>query len=82
MPALGRGETVLLVEDEQSLRHLAGRILTGHGYQVCAVATAVDALDPARDLRQPIDLLLTDVVMPGMLGNEVTWCRGRPLSRG
>jgi len=70
-PALGRGETVLLVKDEQSLRQLASRILTGNGYQVCAVATAVDALDQAGDLRQPIDLLLTDVVMPGMLGNEV-----------
>jgi CheY-like chemotaxis protein len=71
-----------MVEDEQSLRQLAGRILTGNGYQVGAVTTAVDALDQAGDLRQPIDLLLTDVVMPGILGNEVTRCRGRPLSRG
>jgi len=69
--APGRGETVLVVEDEQSLRDLAARILIRNGYQVCAATTAADALRHASDLHQPIDLLLTDVVMPEMLGNQV-----------
>jgi signal transduction histidine kinase/CheY-like chemotaxis protein len=67
----GRGETILLVEDEASLRDLASRILTRHGYQVRAPRTATEAPVIASDPAQPIDLLLTDVVMPEMLGNEV-----------
>jgi PAS domain S-box-containing protein len=67
----GRGETILLVEDETSLRKLAARILTRNGYQVRAALTAAEALGIASDTGQPIDLLLTDVVMPEMLGNEV-----------
>jgi two-component system cell cycle sensor histidine kinase/response regulator CckA len=67
----GRGETILLVEDETSLQELASRILTRNGYQVRAARTAADAPAIAADTSQPIDLLLTDVVMPEMLGNEV-----------
>jgi PAS domain S-box-containing protein len=70
-PAPGRGETILLVEDEASLWELSRRILVRNGYQVCPAATAVDAVRHASDLAQPIDLLLTDLVMPDMLGNEV-----------
>ena len=67
----GRGETILLVEDEASLQELASRILTRNGYEVRAARTAADAPAIAGDTSQPIDLLLTDVVMPEMLGNEV-----------
>ncbi len=67
----GHGETILLVEDEESLRELTRRILTRHGYQVCAVAGGRKAVERAREPDQPIDLLLTDVIMPEMLGNEV-----------
>lgn len=67
----GRGETILLVEDEASLRELASRILTRNGYHVRAASTAAEAPGNAEDTGQPIDLLLTDVVMPEMLGNEV-----------
>jgi signal transduction histidine kinase/PAS domain-containing protein len=67
----GRGETILLVEDEASLQELAGRILARNGYQVRAARTAAEAPSIAGDTTQPIDLLLTDVVMPEMLGNEV-----------
>ena len=67
----GRGETILLVEDETSLQELAARILTRNGYQVRAARTAAEAPGIAGDTGQPIDLLLTDVVMPEMLGNEV-----------
>jgi hypothetical protein len=67
----GRGETILLLEDETSLQELASRILTRNGYQVRAARTAAEAPSIAGDTGQPIDLLLTDVVMPEMLGNEV-----------
>ncbi len=67
----GHGETILLVEDEEDLRELACRILTRNGYQVCAATTSPDAVCRAGDLEQTIDMLLTDVVMPEMLGNEV-----------
>jgi signal transduction histidine kinase/CheY-like chemotaxis protein len=67
----GHGETILLVEDEASLKELASRILTRNGYQVRAARTAPEAPAIAADPGQPIDLLLTDVVMPEMLGNEV-----------
>jgi signal transduction histidine kinase/ActR/RegA family two-component response regulator len=67
----GRGETILLVEDEASLRGLADRILTKNGYHVRAASTAAEAPGIAGETEQPIHLLLTDVVMPEMLGNEV-----------
>jgi PAS domain S-box-containing protein len=69
--ARGQGETILLVEDEESLRKLTNRILTHAGYVVCAAASGADAVRVAGDPAQLIDLLLTDVVMPEMLGNEV-----------
>jgi PAS domain S-box-containing protein len=67
----GHGETILLVEDEASLRELARRILADHGYQVCVADNGADAVRRARDPAQPVDLLLTDVIMPEMLGHEV-----------
>jgi nitrogen-specific signal transduction histidine kinase len=67
----GRGETILLVEDEESLREIARRILAGNGYVVIAAESAEDAVRIATDPEQHIDLLLTDMVMPQMLGNEV-----------
>ncbi len=67
----GRGETILVAEDEESLAALVHRILTRNGYRVHAATTPHDALTRASDLDQHIDLLLTDAVMPGMLGNEV-----------
>jgi len=67
----GHGETILVVEDEASLRELTSRILVRSGYQVCVVASGSEAVRQASDPAQPIDLLLTDVVMPEMLGNEV-----------
>ena len=67
----GHGETILLVEDEESLRQLTSRILARNGYRVCLAASGPDAVQRASDPAQVIDLLLTDVIMPGMLGNEV-----------
>jgi PAS domain S-box-containing protein len=67
----GHGETILLVEDEAGLQQMVGRILARNGYQVCDAATGEDAVRRARDHAQRIDLLLTDVIMPGMPGDEV-----------
>jgi len=67
----GRGETILLVEDEEILADIVYRLLVRNGYRVCIATAPGDALHHARDLSQPIDLLLTDAVMPKMLGNEV-----------
>jgi PAS domain S-box-containing protein len=67
----GCGEAILLVEDEESLRELTRRILMRNGYQVCAVSSGAEAVRLAGDPGQQIDMLLTDVVMPEMLGNEV-----------
>jgi CheY-like chemotaxis protein len=64
-------ETVLLVEDATSVRELARQALERHGYRVIAAADGRQALDLAEAERGRIDLLLTDLVMPGMGGREV-----------
>ncbi|MEW5422367.1 response regulator [Amorphus sp. 3PC139-8] len=60
--------TILLVEDEDTIRAFAARALTTRGYQVHAAPTGEDALAIARELGGRIDLLVSDVVMPEMDG--------------
>ena len=60
--------TILLVEDEDQVRSLTSSILSRHGYRVLTAASGAEALQIARDHSEPIHLLLTDVVMPGMNG--------------
>jgi CheY-like chemotaxis protein len=67
----GHGETLLVVEDEAALRDVAGRILSGAGYQVLAADGGAQALELAAHHEGVIDLLVSDVVMPGMLGKEL-----------
>jgi PAS domain S-box-containing protein len=64
-------ETVLVVEDSDDLREIVDRILTQNGYKVIVAANGPDALAIARDFAGHIDLLLTDVIMPQMQGNEL-----------
>jgi two-component system cell cycle sensor histidine kinase/response regulator CckA len=64
-------ETVLLVEDEAALRPLLRAALEGGGYRVFDAASAEAALSLAGALGAPIDLLLTDLVMPGFSGPEL-----------
>jgi len=67
---LGSG-TILLVEDEESLRELSCRLLEGMGYTVIEAANGADAIRIARQYADQIQLLVTDVVMPGMSGREL-----------
>jgi two-component system, cell cycle sensor histidine kinase and response regulator CckA len=66
-----RGETILVVEDEDAVRRLTCRILTREGYTVLEAPDGRHALDTWDEHPGQIDLLLTDVVMPGMSGKEL-----------
>ncbi len=69
-PGGGAGETVLIVEDEPAMREVTRRILSRSGYTVIAAATGHEAIEIAASHTGDIDVLLTDVVMPQMLGKE------------
>ena len=69
-PAPALRERVLVVEDEASLRTLVERMLTRGGYEVVSAASGREALE-AMAREAPFDLLLTDVMMPGMPGPEL-----------
>jgi len=64
-------ERILLVEDEESLRSLVRECLEASGYSVVEARRGVEALELAARSNEPIQLLLTDVVMPGMSGREL-----------
>jgi two-component system, cell cycle sensor histidine kinase and response regulator CckA len=74
--SVGNG-TILIAEDETSLRTLACNILEACGYTVLQAADGEEALAISRKYRGAIEVLLTDVVMPGMGGKELA----RELSR-
>ena len=65
------GETILVVEDEDAVRRLTCRILSRQGYRVLEAPDGHRALDTWDEHGSEIDLLLTDVVMPGMSGKEL-----------
>ena len=64
-------ETVLFVEDEQSILGLGQKILEGYGYTVISASSPRDALDLAKAYQGPIHLLITDVVLPEMNGKAL-----------
>jgi CheY-like chemotaxis protein len=69
---LPRGdETIMVVEDDDEVRNLAIRILSGQGYKVLEAPQGVDAFLICGEHEGPIHLLLTDVVMPKMSGREL-----------
>jgi hypothetical protein len=68
--ATSRG-TILLAEDEDGVRRVSRRVLTRAGYRVIDASSGAEALQRAKEHAGPIDLLLTDLVMPGMSGREL-----------
>ena len=67
----GGSETVLLVEDEESVRELVRETLESRGYKVLEAENGERGFQTAKDYSGRIDLLITDVVMPGMGGREL-----------
>jgi two-component system, cell cycle sensor histidine kinase and response regulator CckA len=71
-PHSAAGNVILIAEDNEGVRALTVRILTGAGYRVFEGCDGVDALDTLRSLPEPVDLLISDVMMPRMNGSELT----------
>jgi two-component system cell cycle sensor histidine kinase/response regulator CckA len=67
----GGGERILLVDDDAAMRELLSESLRGEGYSVESAASGSEALRAAEASEAPFDLLLTDVMMPGMGGTEL-----------
>jgi two-component system, cell cycle sensor histidine kinase and response regulator CckA len=67
----GKGETVLVVEDELAILKLTAKILKDLGYAVLTAAGPAEAIELARGRREAIHLLITDVVMPKMNGRDL-----------
>src|SRR5687767_1424558 len=71
MPTRLSRATILVVDDEVSLRQLLVRQLRSEGYTVLEAGYGMEALDVARASIEPIHLVLSDIRMPGMLGTEL-----------
>ena len=72
VPGVTKGsETILLVEDEEDLRHIGKRVMEEAGYSVIVAAGGDEALKTLELHGKPVDLLVTDVVMPGMSGRDL-----------
>jgi two-component system cell cycle sensor histidine kinase/response regulator CckA len=67
----GGGETVLLAEDDAGVRQVVAEVLTQKGYRVLRADDGQTALALARENREAVRLLITDIVMPGMPGREL-----------
>lgn len=82
-PSANHQTTVLVVEDEEDVREVECDILQAEGYRVVSAENAAAALQVSKQFSDPIDLLVTDIVMPGMDGRELAQhvCKSRPDTR-
>ncbi len=69
--AAGTPKTLLVVDDEDMLVELLNRMLSRQGYQVVSAHSATEALSLYEERKQDIDLVITDLVMPGMDGRQL-----------
>ncbi|HVW20602.1 MAG TPA: response regulator [Opitutaceae bacterium] len=67
----GRGETVLLIEDEEGVRKIVRALLESRGYKVIAASDGATGVALYRDHRAEVDVVLTDMMMPGLQGKQV-----------
>ncbi|MDC7219592.1 MAG: ATP-binding protein [Spirochaetales bacterium] len=72
LPPKGQEETVYIVEDDKAILKLSEKILTGHGYRALTFTSPFEALAACKEEGRPIDILLTDVVMPEMNGKDLS----------
>jgi CheY-like chemotaxis protein len=72
VPPRGGSETLLLVEDEEQVRVVAREILRDHGYRVLVAASPSEALSLSARHAGPIELLVTDVILPEMNGRALS----------
>jgi CheY-like chemotaxis protein len=70
-PVPGRGERILVVDDEYAVRNVLGLSLTHLGYKVETAASGLDALDKFAEAEGRYDLVILDLLMPGLSGEEV-----------
>jgi two-component system cell cycle sensor histidine kinase/response regulator CckA len=67
----GHGETVLVTEDDETILKMVGKILENLGYTVITASSPADAVRTAHERTERIDLLLSDIIMPGMNGRDL-----------
>jgi two-component system, cell cycle sensor histidine kinase and response regulator CckA len=67
----GKGETILVAEDDEQVRYTIGQMLQENGYKVLEASDGKNALAVSEGYPQPIHLLLTDTVMPAMNGHQL-----------
>ena len=66
--SIERDRTILVVEDDDAVRRVFGRVLSGAGFRVLEVGDPLEALELARRADQEIDMMITDITLPGMSG--------------
>ena len=77
------GRTILLVEDDAQIRSIVAGLLVRHGHRVIDVANGEDAVEVIGSEQDVIDLLVSDILMPGINGNEVAaeMAKQRPMTK-